>query len=212
MIPAIRKNISSFVIPQVHLGSATEINQYALNHYALAIAGRLCAVDGNLNLNEKKTFLELFPYFGTEHLSMLRDTANDNGSVYINCKRFNKFANDNKTVSARLYARLFKLACSDDTLNVMEISFLEKIAEMLGLSRIFLEKALEHYFLSGLDEVKRFSAYIDARNYYRKEISKFHPDLYVGDSVLSQPIKNKVLQLANERIKILNENYRKSLI
>ncbi len=211
MLPAIRKNISSFIIPQNQVESAAEANQYALNHYALAIAGRLCGVDGDLNLNEKRMFLQLFPYFGTEHLSMLRDVANDNGSVYINCKRFNKFTNDNKTISAKLYARLFKLACSDDTLNVMEISFLEKIGDMLGLSKVFLEKALEYYFLNGVKEPKRFNAYIDARNYYIKEIMKFHPDHFVGDNILSLRIKRKIIELANERMKILNENYRKSL-
>lgn len=155
MLPAIRKNISSFVIPQNHLESAAEANQYALNHYALAIAGRLCGIDGELNLNEKRMFLQLFPYFGTEHLSLLRDVANDNGSVYINCKRFNKFTNDNKTISAKLYARLFKLACSDNNLNVMEISFLEKIGDMLGLSKVFLEKALEYHFFEWYQRTKK---------------------------------------------------------
>jgi len=212
MMPAIQKNISSFLIPDNQMEAAFEANQYALNHYALAIAGSLCGIDGDLNINEQKMFLKLFPYFGAEHLSMLQDVANDNGSVYINCKRFNKFANNNKTVSARLYARLFKLACSDDTLNIMEISFLEKVADMLGLSNVFLEKALEFYFLNDAKEVKKFDAYMDARNYYRKEMMRFHPDMYMGDDILSKRIKNKILSLANERMKILNENYSRALI
>ncbi len=210
MLPALRKNISSLSIPEHHLDAALEANQYALNHYALAIAGRLCGIDGDLNINEKRTFLHLFPYFGQEHLSLLKETSDDDASVYLNCKRFTKFANDNLTVSARLYARLFKLACSDDALNVMEISYLEKIAGMLGLSKTLLEKALEHHFLNGI-EIKKFDAYIDAKQYYRKEIMKFHPDLYVSDNILSGRIKKKIILLANERMKILNEHYRKSL-
>jgi uncharacterized tellurite resistance protein B-like protein len=193
MLPAIRKNISSFEIPEKHLESAVEANQFALNHYALAIAGRLCGVDGDLNLEEKKTFLQLFPYFGTEHLSLLKETAHDESSVYINCKRFTKFANDNINVSATLYGRLFNLACSDNGLNVMEISYLEKIAGMLGLSKIMLEKALEFYFLEDVNEVKKFDSYIDARKYYKGQMIKFHPDMFAGDTILSTRIKNKII-------------------
>ncbi len=211
MLPAIRKNISALVIPQQHLHSAAEANQLALNHYALAIAGRLCSVDGELNMSEKRTFLQLFPYFGSEHLGMLRDTANDNSSVYLNCKRFSKFTNGSAIVAARLYARLFKLACSDNGLNVMEISYLEKVGEMLGLSKLLLEKALEHHFLSAVDKPVKFDAYIDARSYYRNEMLRLHPDMFTDSSVLSPRIRARLMQLANERMRILNENYRKSL-
>jgi hypothetical protein len=211
MLPAIRKNISSFEIPHQHLESASEANSYALNHYALAIAGRLCGIDGDLNLNEKKTFLHLFPYFGTEHLGLLKETAHDDSSVYINCKRFTKFANDNVRTSARLYARLFKLACSDDGLNVAEISYLEKVAGMLGLSKTLLEKALEYYFLEDIREIRKFDSYIDARKYYMNQIVRLHPDSFYSDNILSIRIKSKIIELANERTKILNENYRKSL-
>ena len=211
MLPAIRKNISSITIPEKHWESAVEANSFALNHYALAIAGRLCGCDGDLNIHEKKTFLGLFPYFGQEHLALLKETAHDTNSVYINCKRFTKFANDNVNVSARLYAKLFKLATSDEGLNVAEISYLEKIASMLGLSKVLLEKALEYYFLNDVREIKRFDSYIDAKRYYRSQIIHFHPDLFLNDDILSKRIKNKIIELANERMKILNENYRKSL-
>jgi hypothetical protein len=211
MLPAIRKNISSMTVPEKHWESAVEANQYALNHYALAIAGRLCGCDGDLNLQEKKTFLGLFPFFGQQHLYLLKETAHDEGSVYINCKRFTKFANDNVTTSARLYAKLFKLATSDEGLNVSEISYLEKVAGMLGLSKLLLEKALEYYFLSDVKQVKKFDSYIDAKKYYRNQIVHFHPDLFSDDGILSQRIKNKIIELANERMKLLNENYRKSL-
>ncbi len=211
MLPSIRRNISSMTIPAHHWDSAVEANHFALNHYALAIAARLCGCDGDLNLKEKKTFLGLFPYFGTEHLGLLKETAHDQDSVYINCKRFTKFSNDNIEASARLYAKLFKLATSDEGLNVAEISYLEKIAGMLGLSKVLLEKALEYYFLSDVREVKRFESYIDAKRYYKNQIIRFHPDLFFSDDVLSKRIKNKIVELANERMKILNENYRKSL-
>lgn len=211
MLPAIRKNISAITIPQNQLDSAIEANQYALNHYALAIAGRLCSIDGDLNINEKKSFLGLFPYFGQEHLSLLKETANDEASVYINCKRFNKFANDNTKISAQLYAKLFKLSYADGNLNLMEISYLEKIAVMLGLSKTLLEKGLEYYFLKDLDKEKKFTAYIDAKNYYRREILKLHPDHFYGTEIVSSRIKNKLIDIANQRVKILNEHYRNSL-
>jgi len=212
MLPAIKRNISALTIPQNHIDSAAEVNQLALNHYALAISAKICSADEKINLAEKRAFLGLFPYFGQQHLSLLSESADDDSSVYISCKRFTKFANNDVNISARLYAKLFKLATSDATLNIIEISYLEKIVGMLGLSKVLLEKALEYYFLIDVVEIKKFVAYIDAKNYYRKEIFKLHPDHFIGDNILSLRIKNKVIELATERVKILNENYRKSLL
>jgi len=211
MLPAIRKNVSAVIIPQKHLESAIEANQFALNHYALAISGRLCGCDGDLNLYEKTTFLTLFPYFSQQHLGLLKESATDSDSVYINCKRFNKFSNDNLTITARFFARLFNLAIADDSLNVMEISFLEKVSSMLGLSKEFLEKALEYHFIDSIKFEKKFVNNDGVKNYYRRQITKLHPDLFSENNVLSNRIKNKIVWLATERMKILNENYSKSL-
>jgi uncharacterized tellurite resistance protein B-like protein len=211
MLPAIRKTVSAIEIPQSQIKNASEANQFALNHYALAIAAKLCGCDGEVNAIEKRSFLSLFPFFGQQHLSLLKETSIDNSSVYINCKRFNKFANDNITITAKLYAKLFKLACTDDKLNTIEISYLEKLASMLGLSKILLEKALEYYFLKDVLEIRKFNDKAEAKNYYRAEIFKLHPDYFLGDNILSSKIKLKIIDLATERARILNENYRKSI-
>lgn len=212
MLPAIRKNISAIEIPQKHYTSAVEVNSYAINSYALGISGKLCGIDGELNLSEKRAFLTLFPYFGLEHIPILKETANDDSSVYLMCRRFCKFTNENSSISAKLFGRLFKLAGSDNTVNVYEISFLEKTCGMLGLSKDFLDKALEYYFLSS---VKRFEGNFakreDIKSFYRNQIIKLHPDFYTADTLLSYRTKSKLISLANERLKLLNEYYRKSL-
>ncbi|HCR85321.1 MAG TPA: hypothetical protein DIV86_01455 [Alphaproteobacteria bacterium] len=212
MLPAIRKNISAIEIPQRHYNSAVEANSYAINSYALGISGKLCGVDGELNLSEKRAFLGLFPYFGLEHIPILRETANDDSSVYLMCRRFCKFTNENSTISAKLFGRLFKLAGSDNTVNVYEISFLEKTCGMLGLSKTFLEKALEYYFLASVKKFEgNFAKREDIKTFYRNQIIKLHPDIYAGDSLLSYRVKSKIISLANERLKLLNAHYKTSL-
>jgi hypothetical protein len=212
MLPQIRKNISSVTIPERHFQSAIQANGFALNHYALAISGKLCGVDGELNLTEKKSFLTLFPYFGLEHIPLLKETANDNSSVYLLCRRFCKFTNENINLSAKLFGRLFKLAGSDNVVNVYEISFMEKTASMLGLSRNFLEKALEYYFLGSIKKYQgNFAKKDEIKIFYREQIIKLHPDIYSHNDVLSYKIRAKIIELATERLKILNENYRSSL-
>lgn len=211
MLPALRKNISEFHVPQIHMNSAIEANALAVNHYALALSSKLCNVDGDLNLSEKRAFVSLFPYFGSEGISLLNNTADESISVYHACRRVNKFANGDKSIIGRLYARLFKLAGSDDTLNVYEISFLEKLAPMLGLHLGFLEKALEYYFLNNLKHEKKFTPRDELRKFYLTQISKLHPDLFMGDDILSKRIKSTIITLANERTKMLNENYKNSL-
>ena len=211
MLPALKKNISSMEIPKQHINSAAKTSIYALNHYAMAISGRLCSVDGEVNLTEKKSFLQLFPYFKHDQLGMFKDCANDNNSVYLSCKRFCKFSNNDPKIAGKLYGRLFKLATSDSTLNVYEISFLEKIISMLGLPNILLDKALEYYFL---DDLKHpgglFASKKKVKNFYRSQISKLHPDSFHGAGALTERTRKVIMSLANERVKILNENYRKS--
>lgn len=210
MLPTVRKNVSEFHIPQHQMSSAAEANSLALNHYALALSSKLCGIDSDVNLGEKRAFVALFPYFGSNGISLLRDFTENPISIYHACKRFCKFSNDDKTVSARLFARLFKLAGCDDTLNVYEISFLEKISPMLGLNLSFLEKALEYYFLNNLKH-QSITPKNELRRFYVTQISKLHPDNFVGDDILSKKIKSTIITLANERTKLLNENYKNSI-
>ena len=212
MLPAVRRNISEIEIPQKHFNNVREINSYALNHYALGISGKLCGIDGAVNLGEKRAFLTLFPYFRADHIPLLKQTANNNDSVYLMCRRFCKFTNDNSVISAKLFARLFKLAGADNIVNIYEIAFMEKICAMLGLKKTFLEKALEYYFLGSIRKYEwRFAKKEEVKNFYREQIIKLHPDIYSKDGVLSYKTKAKIIELATERLKILNEYYRSSL-
>ena len=77
MIPAVRKNISSFIIPEKYEREAFETQNLAVNHYALTIAGKLCEIDGELNLKERRAFLNLFPYFNQSHLGLLSESVRD---------------------------------------------------------------------------------------------------------------------------------------
>lgn len=212
MLPAVRKNIAEIEIPNKHLNNARETNLFALNHYALGISGKLCGVDGDVNLGEKRAFLTLFPYFGGEHLPLLKQSAVNGDSVYLMCRRFCKFTNENTIVSAKLFARLFKLAGADNIVNIYEIAFMEKTATMLGLRPTFLDKALEYYFLGSIKKfVGNFAKKENIKQFYRKQVIKLHPDIYSQDDVVSRKTKAKIIELATERLKILNEYYRSSL-
>ena len=208
MLPALRKNVSSLVIPQYQAKTAIETNRLALNHYALAIGAKLCAIDGDINLIEKRAFLALFPYFSQQHLSIFKSCATDESSVYIHCKRFSKFSNGNKKAAARLFARLFKLATIDEPINALEISFLEKIAPMLGLRSTILEKALEIYFNQEIKLPNRFLlGKTKMKEFYRDQVVKLHPDMFESADFISGKLKTKIISLANERTKRINENY-----
>ncbi len=211
MLPALRKNISEFQVPQIHEASAIEANAFAINHYALALSSKICDIDGDINLSEKRAFISLFPYFGQDGIALLKNTVDEGISTYHACRRFSKFANEDKSTTARLYARLFKLAGCDDTMNVYEISFLEKLAPMLGLHLGFLEKALEYYFLNNLKHQQKFTPRDELRKFYLTQISRLHPDNFAGDDILSKRIKSTIISLANERTKLLNENYKNSV-
>ncbi len=210
MLPSLHKNISEFYIPQHHINSAIEANSFALNHYALAISGKLCSIDEEINLAEKWAFLALFPYFGSNGIELLHSFNDNSISTYHACKRFLKFSANDKNISAKLYARLFKLAGCDDVLNTLEISFLEKISPMLGLNLNYLEKALEFYFLKNL-EFKPALPKHEVRRFYIGQIAKLHPDNFLHNDNLSKRIKSTIVTLANERAKILNENYKNSI-
>ncbi|MDX1949401.1 MAG: TerB family tellurite resistance protein [Rickettsiales bacterium] len=210
MLPSLNKNISEFYIPQHHINSAIEANSLALNHYALAISGKLCSVDEDINLAEKRAFLALFPYFGGNGIELLNSLQNNGISIYHACKRFRKFSSDDKNITARLFARLFKLAGSDEVLNTLEISFMEKISPMLGLNLNFLEKALEFYFLKNLEHNSKTPKH-EVRKFYIGQIAKLHPDNFLHSDNLSKRIKSTIITLANERTKLLNENYKNSI-
>jgi hypothetical protein len=212
MLPSIKKNISSVAIPDHFRRSAIEMNQRAVNSYALAISGKLCNIDGEINLTEKRAFLALFPFFEQQHLSLLKETGENDDSVYLHCKRFCKFTNGDRKTSARLFARLFKLAIIDDAINIPEMSFLEKISPMIGLTPDIFEKALEIYFLEDIKMPKAiFHSEEKVKSFYKNQIRKLHPDIFQETSFLSKRIKKKINYLANERVKLLNENYRKHI-
>jgi len=177
MIPAVRQSISSFVIPGHFEKEAFETKSFAANHYALSIAAKLCTIDGDLNLLERKAFLKLFPFFNEGHLGLLKECVDEDISIYNSARRFCKFTNDNMADSARLFAKLFKLAISDDALNASEVYYLEKIMPMLGLEKFILHKALEFYFLEEIKMPKSFfSDKADVKEYFRSQVSKLHPD------------------------------------
>lgn len=211
MIPAVRKSISSFIIPERYEREAFEAQNFAVNHYALALAGKLCGIDGDLNLAERRAFLSLFPYFNQSHLSLLSDSIDEDMSVYNSARRFCKFTNNNMNDSARLFAKLFKLAISDGTLNLSEILFFEKIMPMLGLQKFFFHKALEYYFHEEIKLPRHILLEKDIKTFYKQQISNLHPDVFYSADFLSKSTRRKLSELSNERMKALNESYRKAL-
>lgn len=211
MIPAVRKNISSLVVPEKFEEQAFETQNFVVNHYALVMASKLCSVDDDLNIYEKRAFLSLFPFFNQSHLGLLSETLNEDISIYNSARRFCKFTNDSKADSARLFAKLFKLAISDRALNVAEISFFEKVLPMLGLDKFFFHKALEFYFQEEIKLPKKLLNRQDVKAFFRNQISQLHPDIFYGADYLSKSTRNKLSELANDRMKMLNENYQKAL-
>lgn len=211
MIPAVRKNISSFVIPEKYETEAFETKNFVVNHYALVLASKLCSIDGDINLAEKRAFLSLFPFFNQAHLGLLSDSISEDMSIYNSSRRFCKFTSDNKKDSARLFAKLFKLAISDGTLNGAEIAFFEKVAPMLGLEKFIFHKALEFYFTEEIKMPKNLFFEKDVKSFFKSQISMLHPDVFCSADYLSRSTRNKLNELANERMKMLNESYRKAL-
>lgn len=186
MIPAVRKDISSFVIPEKYEREAFETQNFAVNHYALALAAKLCGIDDDINLSERRAFLYLFPYFNQSHLNLLSDCVDDSDiSIYNSARRFCKFTSDNKADAARMFAKLFKLAISDGALNVSEISFFEKVMPMIGLDKFFFHKALEFYFTAEIKMPKRLMNEKDVKSFFRNQISDLHPDVFYGADYLS---------------------------
>ncbi len=211
MLPEVRKSISSLVIPERFEEEAFDTQNLAVNHYALSIAAKLCSIDGDLNLQERRAFLSLFPYFDQSHLGLLTECVDEDISVYNSARRFCKFTNDSMADSARLFAKLFKLAISDDVLNPAEVSYLEKIMPMIGLKKSILHKGLEYYFTAEVKLPKNILNNKDAKMYLRNQITKFHPDVFYSADYLSKSTKNKLCDLANEKMKMLNENYSKAI-
>lgn len=211
MIPAVRKSISSFVIPEKYEREAFETQNFVVNHYALVLASKLCSIDGDLNLTERRAFLSLFPYFNQSHLGLFNDCCDDESSIYNSSRKFCKFTNDNVADSARLFAKLFKLAISDGALNTAEISFFEKFMPMIGLNKFIFHKALEFYFMTEIKMPKKLMPEKDIKTFFKNQISDLHPDIFYGASYLSKSTRAKLTELANERMKMLNENYRKTL-
>lgn len=211
MIPAVRKSISSFIIPERFEREAFETQNFAVNHYALAMAGKLCGIDGDLNLAERRAFLALFPYFNQSHLNLLMESIDEEMSVYNSARRFCKFTNNNMSDAARLFAKLFKLAISDGTLNLSEILFFEKVMPMIGLQKFFFHKALEFYFHEDIKLPKNILLQKDIKTFYKKQIANLHPDVFYSADFLSRSTRTKLAELANERMKMLNENYKKAL-
>ena len=131
--------------------------------------------------------------------------------MYNSARRFCKFTNDSMADSGRLFAKLFKLAISDGALNVAEISFLEKMMPMIGLKKFILHKGLEYYFMEEIKMPKKLMHEKDVKSFFKEQISKLHPDVFYGVDYLSKSTRRKLGELANERMKMLNESYRKAL-
>lgn len=211
MLPTISKYISAIEIPQRNVDHAYEVNKYALNHYAMQIAGRLCAIDGNINLTEKNGFLTLFPFFNANHLGNFVEAGGADNSVYNSSLRFIKFCNNDNKIKARLMARLFKLAICDEGINLSELSFFEKLSPMLKFNdSSLLEKMLEMYFEMDIELPKKlYHNKRDIKLFYRKQLMELHPDRFASArDVLSYKLADKINQLSKNRTQSINTRYK----
>jgi hypothetical protein len=211
MLPALRKNLASFVIPERHFDLQIETNNFILNHYAMLLAAKLCAADGKINSLEINNFFAEFPFFSENKVNLFLSSADDKASIYIYCKRFSKFSNSNQKLAMSLFTKLFKLAICDGPLNPSEIAYLEKLSDFLKLPTKLIEGTIEIYFSSGNVKKSLFASEDDIKKIFRANMNKFHPDKFISAKNISDKLKNKILKLANEKIISLNENYRKAI-
>jgi hypothetical protein len=183
-----------------------EARHAALNYLFVNIAYIAASCDGKINSIEVEAIKKEFPFFNNGSTTL--ENLNTNPEyLYFCCQRILKFCNNNTQIINSLFVKIFKILAADGTINPSEISLLEKIVSYLKLPGTLIYKTFEIYFTPlSSDKIKLIK-----KAELKKQIASLHPDKFYSLNLKNENLKITILNLANNRLKILNEYYKKKL-
>jgi len=220
-MPRLANAVRKFFAPQTFLHSNDDkleqlenykhdVRDVAHDFLIVALAGKLCQVDGKVNPQEIEGFYSAFPDIQVHQKvdSLLIEAGMESVSYEHYARRIMAFFPENRRMHSRIVEALCNLAVADGPLNGKEISFLLRVADVFGCGRDVCQGFFERHILptSGSPYsvlgVSKSVSYEDLRSRYCNMVRDYHPDQLALLSAAPE-----IIALVNRRIALLSEAF-----
>ncbi len=178
---------------------------------AVALAGKLAAVDGRPNVMEINAFEQLFQVNALERKTMLKlffAGADDDAPIESYTGFIAKCFPESPGIIADLLEKLINLADSDAFIKPQEYAFLSLCCELLKFPTQTLDDIISNYYLENQDKPAKLLRLSKrnskaAREAYLALSREIHPDVYDNGEV--EFLKN----LSSQRFSLVAQAYEK---
>jgi DnaJ-domain-containing protein 1 len=182
----------------------------------IAMAAKLCMVDGYVNEREMQSYEILFPMNG-ESQEKRRALFMDACSETLGLRHFTHQARKMLEIMdidpVQTMQMMIKIADSDGIINTAEERSLIEIAEAMSFSSEKLRLLIKRYYFPDFDQdsrallgISRWAGIKEIKRAYRDKTLQFHPDKFL------KPNTGRItMELFNQRFSLLNDAY-KSLV
>jgi DnaJ like chaperone protein len=190
------------------VGDAETRRQVAFSAAMIALSAKMAKADGVVTHNEVATFQRLFVMQPGEerHVARLFDLAKQDiaGFEYY-ARRVAAFYGEDRQGLEDVLDGLFVIATADGAVHRDELSYLDRVGEILGIDGNDFERiAARHvvpeegdpYVVLGAD---RSMALADIRRIYRALVAENHPD-----RLMARGVPPEFLKIATERLAAIN--------
>lgn len=187
--------------------------QVAFTVAVIVLGAKMAKADGAVTRAEVDAFKEVFhiPPHEVKNVGRIFDMAKkDAGGFEPYARQVGWMFRNEPAVLEELLSGLFHIAKADGDVHPAELSYLRRVSDMFGLNAQAFERVRAMFMASAEPDpydvlgVRRDASNDDIKRAYRALIHENHPD-----KLVAQGLPQEFIDLANERMAIINASYDK---
>ncbi len=187
--------------------------QVAFTIAVIALGAKMAKADGKVTRDEISAFREVFhvPPEEMKNVARVFNMARQQTTGFeAYAHQIARLFRSNRTVLEDLLGGLFHIAKADKVVHPAELDYLRKVAEIFGFSAAEFERIRDIHI--GPDEadpyhilgISRDVSNDELKKRYRTLVKESHPD-----TLMAQGLPQEFIDVANEKIKAINNAYRR---
>lgn len=190
------------------LGSGLDRRQLTFTMAMIALSAKMAKADGVVTQDEVVAFRDLFdiPPGEENNVARLFNLAKKDVAGYdAYAQQIARLYEDERDILADIVDGLFHIAKADGVLHSSELSYLEHVADIFGMSEHCFERLKMRHVDTGKQdpytilEVERDWSDTDLKSHYRKLVRENHPD-----RLIARGVPEEFVRIANDKLAAIN--------